>query len=381
MTENETVYFFNPQNDLCLANGRSNFTAPLSSLRLAQAGASLPMWYAKPGSCFWGAVNAGWFNGIRQNFDIDVKPTIQAGVNAIANPWGWSMALLRQLEELGFNKDLLPDNDKIEKWRLLSSRLTNIDLIGKILGNLPGTSPTLVPRICKTAEQVYHAIGQFGVSIIKLPWSGSGRGQQITDRTTPVELKRRIDGMIHRQGGVEVAPFYNKILDFAMLWESNRFIGYSLFETDSHGGWTSNVLLTDEQIKNVINKHLSVPIDFDELQQGITNLVADFASDYQYTGPVGIDFIVAGQNNANILVPIEVNWRMTMGRVAHSLRENFMSQNTFGRFWIVETDKYKEPFHDVSQCEIAEGRVVAGKLDLVPPGGAFRFVMNVENRT
>ena len=56
------------------------------------------------------------------------------------------------------------------------------------------------------------------------------------------------------QGEIMVEPLYNKVCDFAMEFYADgngsvSFVGYSLFDTDAHGNYKGNFLLSDGQIK------------------------------------------------------------------------------------------------------------------------------------
>lgn len=373
------IYIFNPQNDLCLANGSRNFTPPASSLLLARAGACLPMWYGEPGSAFWGAVNDEWYSDICSAFDIDVTPTRVPECEYI-KPWGWSLSLRNNLINLGFKAHVLPSENDIEHWRELSSRVAGTELTRHIISFLPANPRLISPMIFTDCAEALEYISRVGVAMLKLPWSNSGRGQQVSDRTTALELHRRVEGMINRQGAIEISPFYNKVLDFAMLWEDGKFSGYSLFETDTHGGWTHNILLTDNEIENVIRDVLGFDFDFNTFEAQIRAKLRLIAERYDYSGPVGIDFIVAEGTDGRFIVPVEVNWRYTMGYVAHCLSEHYIAEGSKGTFKIIKSSATDEKFFKTAACIIQNHRIVKGKLDLVPPCGDFRFILEVTDR-
>lgn len=376
MPDNRIIYLFNPQNDLCLANGSRNFTPPASAVKLAQAGACLPMWYAKPGSYFWGAVNAKWYKEITETFGTEVFPTQMPLSEGSVKPWGWSLQTREYLLRCGFSVNVLPSVETVENWRNLSSRVTNVPLLERIISLLPDTPDgPKSPRICRSREEALRTIREMGRAILKLPWSGSGRGQQISDRTTAAELEIRIDGMIKHQGAIEISPYYDKLSDFAMLWDEGGFAGFSFFRTDTHGGWTENLLLDDEVIMHQISECLGFPVGFSYLIEKIGSEIEELASRYGYKGPVGVDFLVARGEKDNFLVPVEVNWRRTMGHVAHNLKKNYMADSSQGHFRIVDSKRIDEPYHYVASCVISEKRIETGTLDLVPPGGAFRFLL------
>ena len=46
----KALYIFNPEHDLALASGETNYMAPASARQMASELALLPMWYAEEGS-------------------------------------------------------------------------------------------------------------------------------------------------------------------------------------------------------------------------------------------------------------------------------------------------------------------------------------------
>ncbi len=380
------IYLFNPQNDLALANGNDNFTAPRAAMDLASAGACLPIWYGNPGDRFIGAVNAQWFKEISDTFGLDVKPTMQVASSMKPDPWGWSAKTAKYLSNFGFITQLLPTREQIDRWRNISSRLYWTPILNELLTTYPeltvGHPMECQGVIADTLLQALDAVKNLSPAMIKLPWSNSGRGQQVSDRTTPEELPRRVAGMINRQGAVEVTPYYHRLLDFAMLWnEEGQFEGYSLFDTDSHGGWTGNILIPDEDIEGRINGAAGRAVDFKALQNWLTERIVHMKNQSGYPGPVGVDFIVGHRHDQYVaVVPVEVNLRRTMGHVAHRLTYRFLSSDSQGSFRIRPADDVPYPFARVSCAKITDGRLSAGSLDLVPSGGAFRFLFTAEQK-
>ena len=372
------LYIFNPQNDLALANGSPTFTAPTAALSLARDGACMPMLYGKDTGYFFGSVNADCFNSITEAFEIQVKPTLHYIEAEQVSPWGWSPQIYRFLIDAGFPIEALPTESLIDQWRLLSSRFLSAPQIGDIFDCLPFSSNEeknlYKPYIAESYSSAIDYINRLKVAMIKLPWSNSGRGQQVSDRTTSEELSRRLSGMINRQKAVEITPFYNKIIDFAMLWENGDFVGYSLFTTDTHGGWVSNILMSDADIETKIESIVGEEIDFKNIILSITMKLKNYADKFEYKGPVGIDFIVAETHNKKAIIPIEINWRRTMGHVSHSLAENFLARNVHATFTIKPANS-PDPYKKITDCKIENHRLTAGSIDLTPPGGVFRFLL------
>ena len=376
------THIFNPWNDLALANSTATFTPPLSSLKLADAGQCLPIWYGDKGDFFIGAANRKWLDEIFSTFDISVIPALGHIPELEIVPWGWSAFTYRHLINLGCKESQLPDLTKIEGFRTLSGRCHSSILLNDFINKFPtlcaNRNGEKTPFIAFDTQTAMEHIRDIGVAIIKLPWSGAGRGQQISNRTTLSELETRITGMIKHQGAVEITPFYNKILDFAMLWEQpGKFAGYSLFDCDSHGGWKGNILMSDFEIERKILETYQNNINFEEIKEYLGRLIELQSEKFDYHGPVGVDFIVARQNDGNFIVPVEINWRRTMGHVSHRLANKFMAKDSCGNFFIVPSNKYLPPYHNIKNCNIQDKMITDGILDLTPPGGDFRFILNV----
>ena len=380
-----SVFLFNPQNDLALANGSPTFTPPKSALDLAVSGACLPMWYGERGDYFIGAVNALWYDSICNAFGIETTPTMRVPDNVYPSPWGWSPATLRYLKEFGFDEKVLPSVEQVADWRTMSSRATSVplisDIIEKSVNFISGDKPLFKPRIAHSVEEALCYIDEIGVAMLKLPWSNSGRGQQVSDRTTPEELLRRITGMLNRQGAIEITPLYNKTLDFAMLWDKGVFIGYSLFTTDSHGGWIQNILMSDDEIEKLINETVGRHINFKENINIFTAILKEFSSKFNYTSPIGVDFLISQNDDGCNIVPIEINWRRTMGHVSHKLANQYIFPGNKNFFRILPSSTLKAPFHHVTDCIIENQRLISGELDITPPGGAFRFLLTCEAKS
>ncbi|MDP4270981.1 MAG: hypothetical protein Q8909_12760, partial [Bacteroidota bacterium] len=66
---NRSLYIFNPDHDLALANGDANFNPPVSARTFASDLAALPLWYASPDSFVWARLgDSGWLTRIQYSF-------------------------------------------------------------------------------------------------------------------------------------------------------------------------------------------------------------------------------------------------------------------------------------------------------------------------
>ena len=110
----KALYIFNPEHDLALASGETNYMAPASARRMASELALLPMWYAEEGSAVLApsAYNLDYVKKIQEllglSVDLMTEPELASERNLDIRPWGWDVALRKRLSGLGMDEALLP---------------------------------------------------------------------------------------------------------------------------------------------------------------------------------------------------------------------------------------------------------------------------------
>lgn len=121
--------------------------------------------------------------------------------------------------------------------------------------------------------------------------------------------------LLSKQGGVMAEPYYEKVKDFGMEFESTesgiRYLGLSLFHT-SNGAYTGNVLATENAKREMISRYIPVSL-LDEVKEKICGMSLLNG----YLGPFGIDMMIIRHHTQLLLHPcVEINLRRTMGHVA-----------------------------------------------------------------
>ena len=160
--------------------------------------------------------------------------------------------------------------------------------------------------------------------VLKAPWSSSGRGVRFVEGELNVYHERWVSNVIDRQGCIVAEPYYNKVKDFGMEFESDgqgrvRYLGLSLFHT-TNGAYTGNVLADEEEKKSVIYHYLSERF-VEKVKEKIECILGEVFRG-KYRGPLGVDMmIVAGEGGQGFLLHpcVEINLRRTMGHVALEL--------------------------------------------------------------
>lgn len=323
-----TLYIFNPENDMALADGKPNYTPPAQIQQMRRELWWLPQWWATEEDIVWNGED-------RLNLSDDTRIL----------PWGWSPALCRQLRQAGVQESLLPSAEKLEHIRQLSHRQTAVTLLQELREQLPldghfaGES-----RLCHTMEEVEDTVNSLSPDLIsgggkdicallKSPWSSSGRGiRQVnsnsktqTPKSSSLEANKGwINRIIRTQGSIVVERFLHKVSDFALeFWLDGKggveFRGLSLFYTNERGAYLGNWVAPEGQKLAWLAQY--IPLQY---LQEIRRWWEERLSHFDYSGPVGIDMMLAQEG---ICPCIEVNWRMTMGLVSCMVAE----QGRFGR--------------------------------------------------
>ena len=155
-----TLYIFNPENDMALADGHPGYTAPAQIQQMRRELWWLPQWWAEEEDIVWNGEE-------RLNLSDDTRIL----------PWGWSPALCHQLELAGVQESLLPSQDKIEQIRQLSHRQTAVSLLQELRDELPLDGHLAGQSvICQSIEEAEETVNGYGEALLKSPWSSSGRG-------------------------------------------------------------------------------------------------------------------------------------------------------------------------------------------------------------
>lgn len=295
MEGHNRICIFNPEHDLCLANGGAHFVPPQSALRFADEGAAL-MGILYPEAVCLPTSRAG---------EAYQRLGEQERVEII--PWGWNLALKTTLLKQGIPSRLLPSDEYLATLRRLQHRTTLLPLQPQ---SHAATSP----------QEVEAILGRCADVVMKAPWSGAGRGLRwVSDRLSEHDRLWLLK-VVREQGCVIVEPRRKVLADFALEYRVVRgilhFVGFSLFAS-LNGVYQHNLLLSDEEIVR--------RVDFDDAER---RRLEDWLQEHiapHYEGPLGIDYLHTSEGNCLS----ELNLRHTMGLLAHEyLRQHPAAQGT-----------------------------------------------------
>lgn len=280
------LLIFNPEHDLCLANGSPDFVPPRSAVDYARGSASLMQCLYPDALC------------------CSAYDTFPAEAVTEVVAWGWNVAVKKLLLRGGIAENLLPSDETLERWRRLQHRQTFLPL-----------QPD-AHRI-ESAEQVERLLAsQQKRWVLKAPWSGAGRGLHWIDGQISDNNRAWLRKTVENQGCVVAEPWRKVTMDFALEYYVRdgrlEFLGYSLFST-AHGVYRENILQSDGEIRARIEAVSSVKALAEKRSEVEQFLVSEIV--LYYHGPVGVDFVVAESGAIHLC---EMNLRHTMGMVAHA---------------------------------------------------------------
>ena len=284
------IYIFNPEHDLCVANGDENFVPPRSAVGFAKENTDLTEHLRRPN---------------KQRRQII--------------PWGWNHALKKRLINEGIDPASLPSEEELQFIRTHSRREFALD----VHSHLGCMDPQIIgPNyriIAKSINEIEAFISSNASAVLKSPLSGSGKGIRfVRERLSESDegwCRRTLD----KQGSMIVERRFEIIKECAMLFECHHegidFIGYSQFES-RNGAYSKNIIVSNEEIEDMIAGY--IPRDtLIAIREDLTGILTDTLVGH-YEGFLGVDQIIC-QDDSPVFIPVsEINLRMTMGLIARN---------------------------------------------------------------
>lgn len=378
------LHLFNPENDLSLAHGKAQYTAPPNALRLHDAGATIPLWFcAENDKVIADIKHMQWVSQIKSQFDIkgDIATIDDLSQFKGCRPWGWSLHAKKQFLNFGVEESLLPTDSEISEIRRLSHRRISIDVLNdlKELLHIPDST---VPFEAVDDESVISYARKHRDIFIKSPWSSSGRGVVNVANISEQELRRRAGGIIRRQGSVICEKALDKVVDFAMLFYSDgksvKFLGFSSFFNEPTGAYAGNIIASQQEIYQSLQKYLT-NIGLVELSQSLEQVLTKNVGD-KYCGYMGVDMMIYRNDQGRYeLAPcVEVNLRTTMGVVALLWSQRHLAEGCQG-VMRVEYTPNNESLQNTCQSQpiIVDNKLKSGTISLIPPDNYFKITIKV----
>lgn len=379
----KTIYYFNPENDMALANFTPYYKAPAEIVRMADELAALPAWYAPEGSVV----------KVKREADIPCwerlckgeTPFPQVGwttrwLSSVYVPWGWSPALVHTLLQAGVGSGFLPSGGALGEWRRLSGRVCASEVLRSFADEKGVCGES---RVCRTLEEVRKAWDGWGRCVLKAPWSGSGRGLVFLPcGVWPASAEGWAARILRTQGALMAEPIYDKVCDFAMEFRAGgegkvSFAGYSLFETDAFGNYKGNLLASDAEIERRLVGY--VPLEtLHDVRRHLLRKLPEWLGGY-YTGYLGVDMMICREEGYRVHPCVEINLRMNMGVLARLFFDRYVHPAAQGCFRIEhyagseEALRFHETISQAYPVRLKDGRLAGGYLSLTPVCGNTRY--------
>lgn len=311
---------------MALANGKPGYTPPASIRRMMQNTALLPACWAQPGDGVltdrgvWIVEKPSRHPGMWSE-EIDCGEGYYVELQEVlprlteVRPWGWSPAACHRLRSRGIPNSFLPDEGQLAEIRRLSSRERAVELLPRLVAldsRLCGES-----QFCTAEDAIQEAMRCWPRTILKAPWSGSGKGIRYGHGGREDTLMGWCRRILEMQGGVVVEPLYDKQHDLAMeFWSdgccSVEYRGLSLFDTHPNGAYAGNRVWTEAEKEEWLSRHVDANL-FERLRNALEERLGQLLGT-AYRGPLGVDMMCL--HNGNLHPCVEINLRMTMGYAA-----------------------------------------------------------------
>lgn len=374
-----TLYLFAPENDMALAFGGRYYTPTPVAQGIARDLSQLPLWYAGDKEAMvWSLQEV---DSKRQALLDALNITAQCVVEppsatSCCEPWGWSAYIVDKMTRNGVSPRLLPTDEEIAMMRQLSGRATSRTIMEALQQVIPHFPMPPLPCALYSGDEVERYVTSQPATMLKAPWSSSGRGvwavHGVYDRMTA----RSAEGIIRKQGYIMGETWQEKVADMAMEFYSDghevRWAGYSLFDTDGRGAYQGNILASNEGIEKRLSQWIDSHTLHDvrkALESVLTRMIAP-----HYKGYLGIDMIVYRTAQGEYLLHpcIELNLRMSMGMVARIIADRYLSPASQGSYHVAyyatteQLQEHDAHFTQEHALKVSQGRIVSGYIALTP---------------
>lgn len=375
-----SLYLFNPDHDLALANHDLNYMPPASARQLGTDLALFPAWYAGRGNVVLApsAYNSPFLREKQLHFpqlaSLLTEPEVAMVKNIDFIPWGWDPAVYKRLIQLGVAPRVLPNQAKLAFIREKSHRLQAVRLLKHLQSDYTCGESFYFTEL----SQLKSFVESRTSCLLKSPLSSSGKGLNWCKGVFTPHINDWCRNVIRQQGGVVAEPLYDKVADFAMQFYADggkevRFAGYSVFHTGQTGAYDGNLLATDEELERRLTKYIS-PEVLQETCRSIEKYLSEMLGDI-YTGYLGVDMMICPSHDRlqyRLHPCVEINLRMNMGVSARLFYDNYVQTGQTGVFQVAyfsdnlqlqENHKYMMSHYPL---KLNNGRIAEGYMSLVP---------------
>lgn len=247
---------------------------------------------------------------------------------------------------------------------------------------------------CESGDEVLEVVkglAREGDVLLKAPWSSAGRGHlRLVNGEWTVAAESWLDKVLSQQGGVVVEPWLDRVLDFSAQYEVSesgvKLVGMTRVMNDEagryigtvvHHKWTSG--LSSELTEFLFREEKVMQLYKVDMPKVIRGMLDD-----DFTGNFGVDAMVyLDEGKYRLRKVVEVNPRVTMGRVALELYYKFGSTGA-GFYQIIRKstlasisdwlDGLEKLSVDAEEFNIAVGEKVKVSMPINDPIMAREFI-------
>ena len=289
------IYIFNPEHDLCIANGDENFVPPRSAVGFA-----------------------------KENIDLSERLKRPNKQRRQIIPWGWNHALRKRLINEGIDPNSMPSEEELQFIRTHSRREFALDVHSRINCGGPQVIGPDYRTVATSIGEIEGFISANGSAVLKSPLSGSGKGIRFVREGLSESDEGWCRRTLDKQGSVIVERRFEILKECAMLFECHHegvdFIGYSLFES-RNGAYSKNILASNEEIEEIIAGYIPWETLI-AIREDLRAILSDTLVGH-YEGFLGVDQIICQSDSPAIIPVSEINLRMTMGLIARNQYDYF----------------------------------------------------------
>lgn len=372
---------FNPEHDMALAFGGTNYTPTPMARRLRHDLQLLPAWISNNGEKILSQTpdaDMEWLSHInsKYGYNLDI-----ASVQDIKNsdeiaPWGWNHYLRRRLQLDEAKESALPSISAIDNIRTLSHRKISIDIHNRFLEAIPSLEDN-IPSEFFNIDDVLDFARKHPCAYTKAPWSSSGKGIYRALDINGLDFTRWCSGIIKRQGSIMCEKPLNSVQDFAMEFECKNgktyFIGYSIFNNDTHSSFSGGIVASTESLHNKLISILGNNNLLSEIRLTAVKILDSIIAPH-YSGYAGLDMMIYRNSHGitQINPCIELNLRTTMGVVTSIIGNRLVSPQSHGRFNIefhksVISKEYINTINQNNPLKFTnDGKIISGVQFLTP---------------
>lgn len=254
-------------------------------------------------------------------FPLETEPGRKLGG---LRPWAWSPDAVERLRPFAADvAEGLPNSFREAIPVNWFSKEIGLEL-EHLLGPVPETG-TLHHDASSALTEISRLLAS-GQALLKAPFACAGRGHlRVNHESLPDKTRGWIDNTLDAHGSIVIEPWLDRVLDFSALYEMKTggeavLLNLTRIENDAAGRFLGIRIgpkwgnLLEPEIAEFLFRGAEVMRLYQEtVPAALKNLLPGF------TGPLCVDAMVHRRGDGSLALKpvVELNVRMTMGRIAH----------------------------------------------------------------